>query len=335
MLKNDCDWNYIFRTAEEHRVVPLIFKSIKSGLDDLIPAEVITKFRSHHKQNAAANFARSTQLIKLVEQLHNNQVPVIAYKGMVLAEFAYRDITLRQFGDIDLFIRKRDFFKAKDALIQIECKPAWTLTEPQENAVLKYYYEYPFYFGETKTLIELHWEFVESFFNFDFEFEEIWNRTASVELYGRSFQTLSAEDYLIILSAHGSKHFWKRLSWICDIARLIENQAIDWEAVRRRASRYGSLRMVWIGAYLVNKILGTALPDQIREKMLADTTAVRLGKLLIENLFEEEKEPSEWTEMARIHLLMREKIRTKLQYSQRLFTTKLVDKLFLPMGRPR
>lgn len=335
LLKGELDWDYVYRTSEEHSIIPILFKNLSALPSNSLPPGVLEKFQIRYKAIATYNFARSTQLIKLVEQLETNGVPVIAYKGMALAAYAYQDTTMRQFGDIDLFIRKADFARAKTLLGRIDCKPAWQLNERQEKGVLRYYYEYPFFYGENKTLVEVHWEWVESFFTFDFEFEGIWERTEKVDLYGKKITTLSAEDYLVVLCSHGSKHFWKRLSWICDVAKLIENKKIDWDTVIERSSKYGALRMVWIGVNLAREVCGTKLPAKISQMIDADKNATAFTNRFLGNVFEDEREPSEWTEMARTHLGMREKISSKLKYSYRLLTTKAIDSLFLPMGRPR
>lgn len=336
LVTAETDWEYIYRTAGEHRIIPLIYKNLGSVPAGLVPEPIFKRFRARYKEIAKFNFARSTQLIQLVKQLDGEDLPVIAYKGMALAEFAYRDTTLRQFGDIDLFIRKKDFYKARELFIQIGCRPVWNLSASQERAVLKYHYEYPFYFGENDTLIELHWGFVESFFTFDFETEpKIWDRTALINLYGRPIRTLAAEDYLIVLGSHGSKHFWKRLSWVCDIAKLIENREINWDTVIRRAARHGSLRMVWLGAHLAARLVQTKLPAEISRMISADRHIKPLAERFLKTMFAEEKEPAGWVEMARLHLNMRENLGIRLKYSYRLLTTKAIDSLFMPMGRPR
>lgn len=335
LLQNEVDWNYIFETAEEHRIIPLLFSQIKSDYANRISETVFNKFQARFQEIATYNFARSTQLIKLVNLLQSHDFPVLSYKGMTLAELAFGDITLRQFTDIDLFVQKQDFSEIKELLLANDCNSVWDLTDKQEKAVLKYDYEFPFYYGDVKTLIEVHWEFVESFFAFDYDTEQLWKRIENVKIYGKNIPTLSPADYLVVLSSHASKHFWKRLSWICDIDRLVRNTEIDWDLAVKLASETGSLRMVWLGLYLSKEILRTELPDNINEKILSDKTTGFLGRMFLENIFEKEKEPSDWKEMAKIHLKMRENIGTKLKYSHRLFTTKLIDKLFMPMGRPR
>jgi hypothetical protein len=333
--KQSVDWEYIYRESISNRILPIIFKNIKSLKTDSVPDRIFDKFQSTYKEIAKFNFARSTQLIQLVNQIQKNNIPVIAYKGMALAKFAYGDTTLRQFGDIDLFIRKKDFAEVKDLLVGIGCVPAWELTKKQESAVLKNYYEFPFLFGETDTLIELHWAFVESFFYFDYEFDEIWNRTSKIKLYGTKITTLSPEDYMVVLCAHGCKHYWKRLSWICDVGNLIENKKLDWPTIISLASKYGSLRMVWIGVYLAVRIMDIKIPQDISELIRADSKVKLISEKFLNHIFTEEKEPSNWTEMARIHMSMRETKTVKLRYLSRLLTTKTVDSLFLPMGRPR
>src|SRR5207244_11975507 len=43
----------------------------------------------------------------------------------------------------------------------------------------------------------------------------------SLPLGGTLVRTLSAEHLLLVLCAHGAKHCWERLGWICDVAELL------------------------------------------------------------------------------------------------------------------
>jgi hypothetical protein len=242
---------------------------------------------------------------------------------------------MRQFSDIDVLIRKKDFSKVKKLLFEIDCQPAYELTDKQEKAVLKHYYEYSFLYGAVNTLLEVHWEFVEPFFVFDLNIDELFERVESVDLCGRAVPTLSTEDSLIILCSHGSKHFWKRLSWICDIAGFIKRKDINWELVNQRASKIGCLRMVWLGLHLASDVLGAELPVEISRRIDADTDIKIIAEHLKNLLFDSDREISGTIEMALLHLKMRERKRDKFKYSYRLFKTKAIDSLFLPMGRPQ
>lgn len=329
------DWELIYRVADLHCVLPLLYKKLAADYADLVDPDTLGRFEKRFRETARYNFARATQLIGLVKRLEDADVPVIAYKGAALAVFAYRDNSLRQYTDIDLLIRKEDFSAVRDRLTQLGCRPAWQLTADQEKAVLKYHYEYPFHFGENDILVEVHWDFLESFFAFEPDLDGVWSRAVEIEICGQSVPTLSAEDYLLFLCAHGSKHFWERLSWICDVAKVIENTAPDWDLAVKLAGRTGAGRMLLIGAYLARELLGTQLPEPIERRLAEDPLAVRLGERFRLFLFGRETPPAVWTEAARLHLGMREKTGTKIKYAQRLFSTKLIDKLFMPLGRPR
>lgn len=335
LLDHKIDWDYLIKTASKHFVPQLIFKNIKDNFASKIPEDVFTKLKSRYNQNSIRNLSLSGQVIKIIKSLQKQDIDILTYKGMTLAQLAYKNTSLRRFGDIDVFIRKNDFPKIKEALTKLGCRPAWDLTEKQEKAVLKHSYEYPFIVGEINTLLEVHWDFIESFFAFDYNTKSIWERTQTVNIFGKEIPTLSSEDYLIILCSHGSKHFWERLSWICDIARLIENTEIDWDWVIKRANQVGSLRMVWLGLWIAGEVLAAQMPSEIDKKVSAEPEIESLGRKFIANLFNENKEKPDWKEMAKNHIKMREKFRHKFIYSKRLFTTKAIDSLFMPMGRPQ
>jgi hypothetical protein len=333
-LQNPIDWEIVLQTAEKHKVVPLVFQNLEN-YSALVPAEFFEQIQTRCRNLAAKNLGKTLHLLKLGELFKANDVPFIAYKGAALAAFAYQDVALRQFTDLDLLIRKKDFPRVKRLIVENGGEPAWNLTAKEEKAVLKYYYEYPFVFGDSKkTLVEIHWHLLESFFAFDFETEKLFARAENVSLYGKSVPTLNAADTLVIATAHGSKHFWKRLAWICDIGKLIETDEIDWSAAFELARRFGSLRMLRLGLRLANDVLKCALPEEIRRDVDRDGEVKLLADALKNTLFEENNEFA-GMKMAKTHLKMRERVSDKIKYSKRLVQTKMIDSLFMPMGRPR
>jgi hypothetical protein len=333
ILQKPIDWQNFLQMAEKHKVVPLVFQNLEN-YSAYVPAEFFEEIRTRCRKLAAKNLGKTLHLLKLGELFRMNDVPFIAYKGAALAAFAYKDVSLRQFTDLDLLIRKKDFPFVKRLIVENGGEPGWKLTAKEEKAVLKYYYEYPFVFGENKTLVEIHWHLLESFFAFDFETEKLFARAENVFLYGKSVPTLNAADALVVATAHGSKHFWKRLAWICDIGKLIETDEIDWSAAFELARKFGSLRMLLLGLRLANDVLKCALPEEIRRCIDKDGEVKLLADVLKNTLFEENNEFA-GMKMAKTHLKMRERVGDKIKYSKRLLQTKMIDSLFMPMGRPR
>jgi putative nucleotidyltransferase-like protein len=56
---------------------------------------------------------------------------------------------------------------------------------------------------------------------------------------GQTVMTLSPEDLLVYLCAHGAKHVWEKLIWIVDVAGLINRHSDpDWRSVCDLAARH-------------------------------------------------------------------------------------------------
>src|SRR5262249_55138208 len=147
-------------------------------------------------------------------------------------------------------------------------QPGWRLTESQEKAVLRHYYAYPFVSNNRSVLIEVHWQLTERFFSFDFEIEQLWQRAETVNLLGNKVQTLALEDTLLFLCAHGSKHSWKRLGWICDVGMLISRRDdLDWDLLTANATELGLMRILWLGMILADEVFKIPLPPAIRFRL--------------------------------------------------------------------
>jgi len=91
---------------------------------------------------------------------------------------------------------------------------------------------------------------------------------------------------LLILCVHGSKHLWKRLIWICDIARLLEQQRqLDWPRLLQRADSLGSRRMLFLGLHLAHTLSGAPVPPAIQSRIQHDPTVIALAARTYRILF--------------------------------------------------
>lgn len=329
-IPEDLDWQSLTEIAENHCLFPLFFHEIQKCAPQ-IPPEVFSSLQAKAKDFSVHNLVFNAQLIKLSKIFEANNIEFLAYKGATLAQLAYGDSALRQFGDLDILIRKKDFHKVKKIIVESGGKYERNLTDKQEKAALKYYYELSFLFGENQIPIEVHWAFVQPFFAFEFDVNEVFERSQKISIHDKEISTLSNEDLLIFLCVHGSKHFWTRLSWVCDIAKLIQNQPINWDAVIRRAKDSGSLRMLKLGVFLARDIFLVDLPKGFDDEKSEQINLLleKIENQLFENIF------LNGSQLTNLHLQMRERVRDKIKYSRRLFTTKLIDSLFMPMGKPQ
>jgi hypothetical protein len=228
----------------------------------------------------------TAELLGLLHLFETHQIPVIPFKGPVLAASIYGNLALRQFLDLDLIVHKQHVAKARELLISHGYRPQFELNENQEAAFVRSYSAENFERDDGEAVVDLHWTMTSRDFGFPLEPERLWERPEAISLGGKEVHTLSPENLLLILCVHGGKHGWERLGWICDIAELIRSRnAMDWRAVMDQARALKSERMLFLGLYLACDLLEATLPQEIRASADADPAVRSLTTQVRERLF--------------------------------------------------
>lgn len=270
LLQQDIDWAYLSRIASQHGVMPLLYQSLKTFCPESVPQAILEQLRSHFHANALHNLVLTKELIKLLNLFEVHVIRVIPFKGPVLAASAYGNLALRQFCDLDILVHKRDFLKAKDLLVSQRYQP---------HLQLQLSWEAHFVHEDSRVNVDLHQGITPQDFPFLVDFERLWQRLEPVFLGDTTVVNLSPEDSLIILCMQVTKDCGQKREWlakVCDIAEVIRtHQALDWERVMEWASMMGSERALFLGLLLANELLGTALPEEVIQRIKADP-AVKL-----------------------------------------------------------
>ena len=253
-------WDLLFELAEQHGALPLLHQAL-TPFQGSIPAPDLATLNSKHRANLHKAMMLSRELINIVDTLAESGIEVMPYKGLALAESVYGDIALRQTGDIDLLIRAEDVSRARDALRRLNFVPHLELPERQELAYLESGYEYMFDAPAGRNLLELQWAVQPSFYAVDLRAEELFERSVPVSVAGRILKTLSFEDLFVALSLHAAKHVWAKLIWICDLARIMKMERLDWAWVGSLARHYRIRRIVTLNLRLANRLLGVSIPS--------------------------------------------------------------------------
>ena len=124
---------------------------------------------------------------------------------------------------------------------------------------------YTFVHQDHGTRVDVQWRVTEKYFSFSLEDNRRKGRLVPVTVAGRLVLTFDPMDMLLILCAHGTKHQWQELKWICDVAELVraEKESIIWEKLQEEASREGASRMLNLGLYLARDLLGAEVPANV------------------------------------------------------------------------
>jgi hypothetical protein len=209
----------------------------------------------------------------------------LPYKGPALALFAYGNLALRRFVDLDVIVRKSDALRARDLLIADGYTPTKSLTTAQQELLLRTQHNLQFARDNNRLLLELHWEVAPHLFASSVQENELWQNLETISINGVEMKTLSAGDLLFSLCVHGSRHLWERLGWICDIAELIAHHELNWPALQQRAAAADSERMFLLGLHLARKLLQTELPPDVQQRCDSDPRLETLAENVIVHLF--------------------------------------------------
>ncbi|MFN6487970.1 MULTISPECIES: nucleotidyltransferase family protein [unclassified Nostoc] len=329
LLQQNIDWTLLVEIATYHGTIPLLYQSLNTTVKEAIPKTVLTQLRNRYHTNASRNLFLSHELVKILKLFEANKIPAIPFKGLVLAASVYGNLAMRQFSDLDILVRQQDIVKAQELLIaqkyQLEAEHyGWQQTFVHSQ--------------KPEIVVDLHCELTPlSYFPFKLsDFETLWQRRRSLTLKGESIIDLSSNDLSIILAiqvARGVNEGRESLAQICDLAELLRIQKpLDWEQLLQEVNSLELERPFFISLLIVNTLLNTPLPDQIKQiiqqKIQIDPTMLIYAVRMQKQLFTEVKTPL-FIKLFFHHLMIkgplsRMPVRVYLVWQFLSFTAKLV-----------
>lgn len=256
------NWQVLIEIARHHQVIPLVVHGLHaSSLKPPPEADLILQQAA--LANARECFKSIAEISRLVRLFGQQGVEMRVLKGPPLALAAYRDPSLRQAGDIDLLVSRRDIERADQILRSLGYnrtdEAAW-MTRRRMHSYIAHQKEFEYDPPASRPPIDLHWRF----------FRNPWIRSnAGIEDCGLDWINFSSEripvlpiDRLFLyLAVHGALDGWLRLKWLADIAALLQSfSSNELESILERARHDGALEEVSAAILLANQWLGSPSP---------------------------------------------------------------------------
>lgn len=330
------DWAWLLSEARVHRLLPLLAKHLGEVSPEGVPVGVLEELKGLFHLNARRNLFLTKELLGILSLLEAEGIETIPYKGPILSASVYGDLALREFSDLDILVRRRDVLRARDLLLARQYTTHFHLPTKHEKAFLRYQSEYSL-LRRDGMLVEIQWRIAPDYFSFALTPEDLMGRLSWGRLGGRSLPMLSPEDLLIILCAHGAKHMWSRLAWVCDVAELLRAETdLDWEIVMSRGHALGARRMISLGLVLARDLLGAPIPEAVNQRLEEDAVVKSLGGQVWRRFTSgvSNSEPG-LAELCRFNLKARERWRDRFRYGLRLALTPTQgDWALLPLPAP-
>jgi hypothetical protein len=277
------DWQEIITQSNKHGISQMVFHTIEKTAGVALSETVHSELQRQFDWAVRQNLFLTAELIRIIHLLEKEGITAVPFKGPVLADKLYGSLALRVFIDLDILIHPEDREKVRETLLNDGFQP-------------RYHPDSAFQFVKPNSLVilEVHWEAIS--FGSDWlrklkskplptTLSHLTPRLESTTLVGKKVSTLSPEDTLLIMTIHGSKHWWSRLNWLSDIAALVHvYPSLDWDWILEQVNYWKIRRLVFLGLNLAHQHLEVALPESVLDQIKQEPHIDKLSDL-VESMF--------------------------------------------------
>ncbi len=333
---NKVDWDYVYQLARRHSVLPLIYSQLSRTAGPNVPPDQLARLKENYQDNVARNLLLTAELCQILQTFEAAGIEAVPYKGPALAVYAYGNLALRRFVDLDILVRKADTLRARELLTARGFVGGTPWTNTQQALLMRTQHNLMLSREEGRMVVELHWEVASSLFANSLQAEEFWGRLETMRLNNVAVKSLSAEDLLLSLCVHGSKHLWERLAWICDVAELVKTRTdLNWSVLLERSVSSGADKMLFLGLHLANSLLDAPLPEHVKAKLGTERMVASLANQVSKRLFDGiGRTPVSISQSFRFNWALRAGWRSRLRYCRLLLQPTDADIETVPLPRP-
>ncbi len=230
-------WNFLIEQAEKQGIAPLLFKHIRSLDHNPMPKDNLRVLQSLFLRNRRANSIRNQAMAVVLAAFAEDNIPVMAVKGIALANFAYTDPGLRSMRDIDMLVSAEQLQQAEHILLDLGYLP-----EKEHDIPEDYYHLVPM--QKTVNGLQVTLEVHHNLLPFTGQYppwplEKSYPAALNFELGTTPARTLSLEETLWYVYLHGFQapltYEPFRFVHVADLITLVEkfSDTIDWQRVHR------------------------------------------------------------------------------------------------------
>jgi len=314
LVTENINWADLIRIAAPHGLLPLLHHNLNLVCEDRVPPRTLAQLVRYHESVARRNTIHAGELFNLLDLLEANHIPAIPFKGPTLGLFAYGDLSLREFTDLDIVVHESDLWRTWDVLTRHGYVPEDGGGALAERRPLPPGGKHWAFKSKNRLTLEIHWRFIEKSFGSQLEPADVWSSVRSSTHSGRSLQVIPPEQMLVLLSIHLASHLWRRLNWICDITAIVNSKPdIDWELLLRTARRVGCERILAVSLLLSKNLLGSFLPRHVDERFGKDEVSALIVREVSDGLFTEIKTEFWRIDGVRYAIIRRERQKDRFQ----------------------
>ena len=286
LITTDINWEYLLKIAFEQGLATLVHKNLAQYCAEKIPASILSRLQEHSQFTLLRNLSLTRELLDILQLCQTHQIPILPYKGPVLAVLLYDKLSLREFCDLDLIVQPKDFFRVAELLIEKGYQSTFpAFNDAHEKTYYRYYTELSLNKNQ-EIYVDLHHAIAPRYFQFTYQLEDLLEHAEVVDLVGTPVPHLGIEELLVVLCIHGAKDYWNQLKWICDLSEVLQRYPkLDWNFIWSITTKHGTKRRLLVGLGLAELLLEAPLPHFIQQKIQSDRESQALITQVAARLF--------------------------------------------------
>lgn len=269
-------WHKLIKKAKERKVASMLFHNLSQGKKiSLIPKESQIALRKAYLATLSKNMKIYEELAKLLRMLNDEEIHIIALKGIALAELVYENIALRPMIDIDLLARSKDIKRINDILLKLN----WNIQEGFITTGFNEEFSKHISYTINRVLLEIHPKLNE------FPKLDPWDNAVSANICSNNTFILGKEDFFLHLCIHLEDHYRTGLEtnliWYIDIVKFLQlyQSDINWDYVAKISIEYGYDGIIHSILNEINRSFNITIPDQIINRFNADKSDLSIEKV--------------------------------------------------------
>jgi hypothetical protein len=280
ILDRELNWIWVFNTAFSNRLFSFLHHALRE-FPDRVPGNVHRFLADNHTKVARRNAALQQAARAVTGALEDDGIPAIVMRGVSFLETIYRGrLGLRDFGDVDLLVKRDDLDRVKTCLRRLGFGP-----EP--GALDDRYYErhhlhLAWSRGPAQAAVEIHWSLDHKYTSYTIDSQEVFRRARWVDLPAGRLLLMDPEDTLIAACVHAFKHdplvlhYWSHLNWarpefperhlvhLADLLGLLSSvESFAWTKVTARSRRWRASESVWALLMQARDVLDLEVPEEV------------------------------------------------------------------------
>ena len=266
------DWSAVIRRADQHGVAPLVYDTVRTLPEALVPRDVCDALATRARRAVVSNLCLRHELARVLAACMRAGVAVMPLKGPVLADELYPTPMLRLSGDLDLLVQPHD-----DALAQRVVERLGYARRPDGEQGA----EYHTIFTANGVDIELHVELGERHVSRP-DVQAIWASATRSHWQGHPIWCMAPADELLYLAFHAVKDGLASARALIDIALFLERHGrlLAWSDLRPRVEAAHLAPVIYLALRESRVLLDAPVPDDFLDAIRPRTVAWALADRL-------------------------------------------------------